>query len=191
MNNKLVEHILKYSDHDGIDENELVEPLEKNDNMSQIFEKIYYECRLKPLVEQILREMAINDYRYFGIFKSDVLQNPATGTKPMFTSTDFEEIIRKYDSDQQFVNCVILPCSKNGMILSQNLNELQKMILDLAIAKEKTYETTLQHIKNYRKILSEHGLLKLTQKLNTDVENQHINNQQAIQTRNDADPKNK
>ncbi|GMO41155.1 MAG: hypothetical protein Pg6C_01910 [Treponemataceae bacterium] len=190
MKNQLFETI--YNGCNSIAENAYLEsPLDTELKPPMLMEDIYFECNVRPLFEQVLREMAVSDYRYFGIFKSDILQNPATGAKSVFVSADFEEIIRKYDSNQQFITCVILPCSDKGAILSQNPNELQKMMLDLAMAKEKTYETTLQHIRNYRKVLSERGLLKLTQKLNTDVANQRINNQRAIQARNDADPKNK
>jgi hypothetical protein len=146
---------------------------------------------IEQLFEQVLREMATSDYQFFGIFKSEILQNPTVSIKALFKSADFEEIIRKFDSEQQYVDCVILPCSNNGIILSQNANELQIMLSDLAINKEKTYDTTLKYVKNYRKTLSDRGLLKLTQELNTDLQNNQINSQQAIKTRTKADPKNK
>jgi hypothetical protein len=61
MNDKLFESILSYSDSDGILENELVEPLEEKDSLDQLCEKIYYECRLKPLFEQVYREAHLRE----------------------------------------------------------------------------------------------------------------------------------
>ncbi|GMO53595.1 MAG: hypothetical protein Pg6C_20020 [Treponemataceae bacterium] len=86
-------------------------PLDTELKPPMLMEDIYFECNIKLLFEQVLREMAVSDYRYFGIFKSDILQNPATGAKSVFASADFEEIIRKYGPNQQFITCVILPCS--------------------------------------------------------------------------------
>jgi hypothetical protein len=60
LNEKLFEDFFSYSYHNGLIENELVEPLEENVNLEELFEQVYYECRVKPsLFEQLLalREM--------------------------------------------------------------------------------------------------------------------------------------
>jgi hypothetical protein len=62
MNDKLFESILSYSDYDGMAENELVEPLEEDESLNQLFEKIYYECRLKPLLEAIFTAGDVSSY---------------------------------------------------------------------------------------------------------------------------------
>lgn len=58
-NKKLFEFIFNYSDHAGLVKNELVKPLEE-DNQDKLFEKIYFECNLKPLFEKIFREAGPN-----------------------------------------------------------------------------------------------------------------------------------
>jgi hypothetical protein len=43
--------MISYSDYDEIVENELVDPVEEDAYWNQLFEKVYYECRLEQLFE--------------------------------------------------------------------------------------------------------------------------------------------
>jgi len=176
MYNELFENILQAS----------------GENMDDFIDEPNFYARISEnlLFEQILREMTITKYQFFGIFKSEILENPTASITALHKSSDFEEIIRKFDAEQRYVDCVILPCTNNGKIISQNANKLQSILRDIAVNKEKTYDATLQYVRNYRRALSNRGLLTLTQKLNTDLQNDEINDQQAMETRTNADPKN-
>jgi hypothetical protein len=73
----------------------------------------------------------------------NLLQGLSSSRKPVLKSKSFEKIIRIYDAEEKHRNCVILPCKKNGTLLSNNPSELENLVKELEFEKERTYRTIL------------------------------------------------
>ena len=141
------------------------------------------------LFEQVLRE-ALSDYKFFGIFQIGILKQISSSRKPLLKSANFEDLIRTYDSEERYRDCVILPCNQDGSLLSGNAEELKSQIIELEREKENAYRTTLNSIINYRKVLENTGLLDFTRQLKTSLDDQNTDIYDVIKKRTKASSKN-
>jgi hypothetical protein len=146
MDNKIFETIYREN-----------EPLEITESERRLFEKVYFECNVKPF-EQILREAneqnyvyrsnpkgePDTEYPYIGLFPPEILEGKvcASVIKPQLWASAVYKVYAEY---QKLRNYILLPCDEKHRIPTENLDKRAKLHNDIKTAMINAHE----HEKNF------------------------------------------
>ena len=149
---------------------------------NKFFETIYLENKSIWSFGEILQESIIDNYDFFGIFNSNILES--SKIKATFVNRDFSIVAREF-RNPKYQNSIILPCFNNGTVTSNDPEKLR-------IQKEElSFENSHPDYKgSYEKSLDKDNLLPLSKKLLQDVNDNNITSHEAIKQRSNADPNN-
>ncbi|GMO48079.1 MAG: hypothetical protein Pg6C_10390 [Treponemataceae bacterium] len=113
-------------------------------------EDIYFECNLKLLFEQVLQKAEQIRYDYYGIFNKENYNQSATNVY-----SSINEVLRYFSKNKKlWATHEVLPCDKNGSILSRSGNEIKLCRSNMFAALQNYYKTEDAYTKLLKDLLT-------------------------------------